>query len=158
VNVGSRGDGTGGSTPSGDAAVVIRTGDWGAMRTDAAPIRLAVFVREQGCPESEEWDAHDAGAVHAVAYVGGVPVATGRLLPDARIGRMAVLAPLRRAGIGARVLGHLVAFASARGDAAVELSAQCYVRDFYARHGFVAFGPVYDDCGIAHQSMRRALR
>jgi predicted GNAT family N-acyltransferase len=28
---------------------------------------------------------------------------------------------------------------------------------FYVRHGFDAFGPVYDDAGIAHQSMRRRL-
>ncbi len=140
------------------SAVEIRTGDWAAMRADAAPIRLAVFVREQGCPESEEWDAHDAGSVHAVAYADGVPVATGRLLPDARIGRMAVLGPHRRGGVGTLVLLHLVEMARGRGEPAVELSAQCYVRDFYARHGFVAFGPVYDDCGIPHQSMRRALR
>ncbi len=140
------------------STIEIRTGDWTAMRSDAAPIRLAVFVREQGCPESEEWDSYDARSVHAVAYAGGVPVATGRLLPDARIGRMAVLAPHRRGGVGTRVLRHLVELARHRGEPAVELSAQCHARDFYARHGFVAFGPVYDDCGIPHQSMRRALR
>jgi predicted GNAT family N-acyltransferase len=139
-------------------AVELRTGDWDAMRADAAPVRLAVFVDEQGCPESEEWDAHDASSVHAVAYVDGTPVATGRLLPDARIGRMAVLAPHRRGGLGARVLLHLVGLAQARGAPAVELSAQCHARDFYARHGFVAHGEVFDDCGIPHQRMRRALR
>lgn len=140
------------------STVAIRTGDWAAMRADAAPIRLAVFVVEQGCPESEEWDGHDAGSVHAVAYADGVPVATGRLLPDARIGRMAVLGPHRRTGLGGGVLQRLLELARARGEPAVELSAQCHARAFYARHGFVAFGPVYDDCGIPHQSMRRALR
>jgi predicted GNAT family N-acyltransferase len=151
VSVGGGADGHAGR-------IALRTGDWAAMRAQAAPIRLAVFVREQGCPEAQEWDAHDAVSVHAVARVDGVPVATGRLLPDARIGRMAVLAPHRRGGVGTRVLLHLVGLSAARGDPAVELSAQCYVRDFYARHGFVAYGPVYDDCGIPHQAMRRALR
>ncbi len=56
------------------------------------------------------------------------------------------------------MLDALVALARARGDESVELSAQAYVRAFYARHGFVAYGEVYDDCGIPHQSMRRALR
>lgn len=143
---------------TGGPDLAVRTGDWASMRGDAAPIRRAVFIDEQGIPEAEEWDAHDAVSVHAVAAVGGVPVATGRLLPDGRIGRMAVLAPHRRGGIGGRLLSALVALARARGDATVELSAQAYVRDFYARHGFVAYGEIYDDCGIPHQSMRRALR
>ena len=145
-------------TGGGGGGVAVRTGDWPSTRDDAAPIRRAVFIDELGIPEAEEWDAHDAVSVHAVAPIGGVPGATGRLLPDGRIGRMAVLAPHRRGGVGGRVLDALVALARARGDASVELSAQAYVRAFYARHGFVAYGEVYDDCGIPHQSMRRALR
>lgn len=139
------------------AAFTIRVGDWPTMRADAAPLRLAVFVAEQGIPESLEWDEHDDTSVHAVAYADGVPVATGRLLADAHIGRMAVLAPYRRSGIGGRVLERLVDIARARGETVVELSAQAYVRDFYVRHGFVAFGDVYDDAGIPHQSMRRVI-
>lgn len=139
-------------------ALTIRTGDWSAMRADAAPLRLAVFVAEQGIPESLEWDEHDDTSVHAVGYVDEVPVATGRLLADGHIGRMAVLAPYRRSGIGGRVLERLVEIARERGETVVELSAQAYVRDFYVRHGFVAFGELYDDAGIPHQSMRRLLR
>ncbi len=147
-----------GARPARATGVEVRTGDWDAMCADAAPIRLEVFVIEQGCPESEEWDGHDERSVHAVAYVDGAPVATGRLLPDAHIGRMAVRAAHRGTGIGARVLLRLVEIAQARGDAAVELSSQCHAIGFYARHDFVAYGEVHDDCGIPHRMMRRALR
>jgi predicted GNAT family N-acyltransferase len=29
---------------------------------------------------------------------------------------------------------------------------------FYAGHGFIAVGPVFDDAGIAHRTMRRAFK
>lgn len=137
--------------------LAVQVGDWATFGADATAVRLAVFVVEQGIPLELEVDEADPVSVHAVVYAAGVPVATGRLLPDAHIGRMAVLAAHRRDGLGGRVLERLVALAGERGDAVVALSAQAYVCDFYARHGFVAFGPIYDDCGIPHRSMRRTL-
>ena len=45
-----------------------------------------------------------------------------------------------------------------RGDARVILNAQVAAMPFYARHGFVASGDVFDEAGIAHRVMTRALR
>jgi predicted GNAT family N-acyltransferase len=137
--------------------VTVTVGDWATQREQATAIRMAVFVREQQLPEADEIDTHDGLSLHALALVDGRAVGTARLLPDARIGRMSVLADWRRSGVGGLLLERLVAIAAARGDLIVELSAQVYVLAFYARHGFDAFGPVYDDAGIAHQSMRRRL-
>jgi predicted GNAT family N-acyltransferase len=139
-------------------SLTIRLGDWATLGTDAAAIRREVFIDEQHIPESEEWDDGDAVSIHAVAYDSGGAIATGRLLPDARIGRMAVRRPHRRSGIGGMLLDALIDAARARGDGSVVLSAQTYVIDFYARHGFVTRGEPYDDCGIPHQTMHRALR
>jgi predicted GNAT family N-acyltransferase len=136
---------------------LLRVGDWATLGRDATGVRLAVFVTEQGIDESLECDEHDATAVHAVGYVDGRPVATGRLLADGRIGRMAVLAAHRRSGWGSRVLVRLMAVAAQRGEPAVQLSAQVSAIGFYERHGFAAFGERYDDAGIEHQSMRRTL-
>jgi len=136
----------------------LLAGDWRTLGPDAARVRQSVFVREQGIPPAEEWDAHDASAIHAVVFDGAEAIATGRLLAEPRIGRMAVLAAYRREGLGGRILEHLVARAAARGDPVVELAAQCYVRAFYERHGFVAFGEPFDDTNIPHQWMRRPLR
>ena len=137
--------------------IVLLTGDWATLRGAAEPVRREVFVVEQRFDEALEWDEHDALSLHAVACAGSVPIATGRLLPDARIGRMAVLRAHRRDGIGGRVLQALIAIARARGDVEVTLSAQAYVRAFYARHGFEAYGPLYDDAGVPHQAMRLRL-
>jgi predicted GNAT family N-acyltransferase len=137
--------------------VTVTVGDWATQCEQATSIRMAVFVREQQLPEADEIDAFDSLSLHALALDSGRAVGTARLLPDARIGRMSVLPDWRRSGVGGLLLERLVAIAAARGDLIVELSAQVYVLAFYARHGFEAFGPIYDDAGIAHQSMRRRL-
>jgi len=138
-------------------APVLLTGAWARLRGEAAPIRFKVFVEEQGIPAALEWDEADTQCLHCVAVVRGRAVATGRLLPDGHIGRMAVLPAWRGLGVGARVLRTLMRAAAARGHAAAVLSAQVAVAGFYAREGFVAEGAPYDEVGIPHQAMRRAL-
>ncbi len=103
------------------------TGDWATLGAHAARVRVDVFVREQGIPRELEWDEWDARSLHCVAYLGDEPIATGRLLPDAHVGRMAVLAAHRRSGVGGRILQALIGAARERGDPRVELSAQSYV-------------------------------
>lgn len=132
-------------------------GAWEELGAHARAVRTEVFIREQSIPDSLEWDEHDEPAAHCVAFVGAQAVATGRLLADGRIGRMAVLAAQRRAGLGGRLLERLIDAARERGDHSVMLSAQTYVLEFYRRHGFVAEGEVYQEAGIAHQDMRRPL-
>lgn len=139
-------------------AAVLQEGAWRSLHKAAAAVRRAVFVVEQQIPESLEWDEFDALALHVVIEVDGVPAATGRLLPDGRIGRMAVRVDARGRGLGGRVLEHLVGHAARRGDARVTLSAQVHAIPFYARHGFVPEGEVYDDAGIPHRNMTRELR
>lgn len=134
--------------------VRLALGDWNALAEQATRVRFAVFVEEQRIPAELELDDQDPKCLHCVAWMGDEAVATGRLLPDGHIGRMAVLARLRGSGIGARVLLALVEQARLRGHAAVALSAQVPVLGFYARYGFVPEGDVYDEVGIAHQAMR----
>jgi predicted GNAT family N-acyltransferase len=130
---------------------------WESARELASPIRFAVFVEEQGVPREIELDEMDARCVHAICFDDGAPVATGRLLPDGHIGRMAVLAPWRGQGVGGRILQALMGRAKERGDAQVVLSAQVHALQFYRRHGFEASGTVYEEAGIPHQEMRRRL-
>ena len=130
---------------------------WEQARADASPIRFTVFCEEQGVPLEIELDEQDALSIHAVAYEEGKPVATGRLLPDGHIGRMAVLKDWRGRGIGGLMLARLIERAKARGDREVVLSAQIHAAAFYAAHGFVAHGDEYMEAGIRHQEMRRRL-
>src|SRR6185436_16699255 len=131
---------------------------WEEAQPVAAPIRFAIFVGEQNVPAGIELDEMDAKCMHAIAYdESGKAIGTGRLLPEGRIGRMAVVKEWRRRGVGADLLEALVAEARRRGHAEVTLSAQLQAAEFYRSHGFVAEGKVYTEAGILHQTMRKEL-
>ncbi|MBT9610972.1 YbgC/YbaW family acyl-CoA thioester hydrolase [Aquabacterium commune] len=138
-------------------------GPWDALAEAARAVRLAVFVGEQGIPESDEWDEDDATAVHAVVRnLAGLPLATGRLILSvdaghARIGRMAVLRSARGVGLGREVLQALIAQARERGVQHIGIHAQCSAMPLYAQAGFVPVGEVFDEVGIPHQGMTLAL-
>ena len=147
---------------AGAEMVEVRTGDWNTLGRDAARLRTAVFVREQGIPADVEADALDASARHAVLYNRlGQPVAPGRLLQQApgvgRIGRMAVDRSVRGAQWGRVLLAALVEAARARGDTQVQLHAQCSAQGFYERAGFTVAGAPYEEAGLAHVLMTQAL-
>jgi len=147
---------------AGQEVLRVVTGPWSALERDAAPLRRAVFVDEQGIPESEEWDAADATALHAVAINAlGQAVGTGRLLAAepgvGKIGRMAVHRALRGTGVGACVLAALIEAARTRGDHTLRLSAQRTAMGFYQRQGWQCVGEPYDEVGIPHQTMERRL-
>ncbi len=140
----------------------VETGDWRTLGEGAGALRREVFIEEQRIPAELEWDEHDITAVHAVARNRlGQVIATGRLLSEkpglARIGRMAVHRTLRGGGHGEAVLRVLEGAAAARGDTAVMLHAQRSAERFYARLGYLPHGDPFEEAGIAHQEMRRAL-
>lgn len=141
-------------------AFTVAVADWdvAADRSACEALRLAVFVEEQHVPEHEEWDGQDERALHVLARTAdGRAVGTGRLLPDGRIGRMAVAQDWRRRGVGAALLRALLHAAHERGHHEAVLSSQVHAIPFYERFGFVAEGAEYDDAGIPHRTMRLSL-
>lgn len=137
--------------------ITIELLDWRDAAARAMPLRERVFVVEQGVPADMELDEFDAVSCHALAIAaGGEVLATGRLLPDGHIGRMAVDAAWRGRGVGGLVLEALVAEGHRRGMTTLVLNAQVSAIEFYRRHGFEAEGEVFMEAGIAHQSMRRS--
>ena len=151
---------------AGDSMLDIRTGDWSALGSDAAKLRTAVFVQEQGIAPELEWDDADSTALHAVAYNGlGQGIATGRLVrhnSDAgknvsKIGRMAVHRALRGAHFGQALLQTLTHAARGRGDAEVMLHAQRSAEGFYQRLGFAPRGEPFDEAGIVHIEMVKSF-
>lgn len=147
---------------AGEAMVDVRVGDWAALGKDAAKLRTAVFVQEQGIAPQMEWDEADGTAVHAVAYNGmGQGVATGRLTRHmsgvGKIGRMAVHRVLRGSHIGQEILRALMDAAKSRGDTEIVLHAQRSAEGFYRRLGFVPRGEPFEEVGIAHIEMFRVL-
>ena len=147
---------------AGEAMLEVRVGDWATLGAQAQAIRTEVFIDEQKIPAAMEWDDADRACVHAVAFNRlGMPLATGRLLQHApriaRIGRMASVQTVRGSGVGRQVLDALMQAARERGDTEVLLHAQTSASAFYARAGFTARGPAFDEAGIAHVEMTRAL-
>ena len=130
--------------------------------TDGLPqlraVRETVFVQEQQVPIEEEWDALDPDCVHVIARAqDGTPIGTGRLTPEHKIGRMAVLREWRGRGVGDALLLTLIEQAHQRGWREVALNAQVSAIAFYLRHGFQPVGERFWEAGIEHQAMRRAL-
>ena len=136
----------------------IREGNWEALGAEASEIRRVVFIEEQRVPLEEEWDGRDPACRHFLALLEGRPVGTARLLPDAHIGRVAVLAEARGLGIGVALMHAAIEAARRQGHHAVELAAQTHALAFYERLGFEAFGDVFMDAGITHRNMRLPLR
>jgi predicted GNAT family N-acyltransferase len=75
----------------------------------------------------------------------------------AKLGRMAVLATVRGAGVGRPLLQALVSAARERGDREVMLHAQASAVGFYLRAGFAPRGPAFEEAGITHQEMSLKL-
>jgi YbgC/YbaW family acyl-CoA thioester hydrolase len=147
---------------AGRSMVDVKVGAWTELGAEARQIRDAVFIEEQKIAAEMEWDDADADAVHAVAFNRlGRALGTGRMLEHvpgvAKIGRMAVTASSRNSGVGRAVLDALLVAARGRGDREAVLHAQISAAPFYERAGFTRRGPPFDEAGIEHVEMLRAL-
>ena len=124
-------------------------------------LRLEVFVGEQGIPAEEEYDRHDATALHVVALQDDRVVGTARMMTlssgEVQFGRKAVESSLRRRGIGGSILSFLEDQARSRGAARVILNSQSEAVSFYRRHGYVAEGGPFFEVDIEHQRMSKDL-
>ena len=110
----------------------------------AQKIGTKVFVEEQSIPIELELDEHDTAAIHVLAFVNGIPVATGRLriLPreEGNLSRIAVLPSHRGTGIGKVVVQKLETIARQLGLGRVYLSPHSYLEKFYTDLGYHKFG------------------
>lgn len=124
-------------------------------------LRRIVFIEEQGVSEAEEVDGRDGDALHVLAHVDDTPMGCARILVQgsiAKIGRVCVLKEARGTGLGAAIIEACLEVARRQdGVSKAKLGAQTHALAFYERLGFEAFGPIYDDAGIPHRDMERAL-
>lgn len=136
----------------------LEIASWERDLPDLRAVRETVFVVEQQVPVEEEWDALDPASVHVIARDDhGRPIGTGRLTPERRIGRMAVLREWRGRGVGDAMLRTLLEQARARHWPGVSLNAQLAAIPFYQRAGFDIEGEEFIEAGIRHRAMRLAL-
>ncbi|MCV6603678.1 MAG: GNAT family N-acetyltransferase, partial [Porticoccaceae bacterium] len=134
--------------------ISIEPATWQQHQALLMAVRQPVFVDEQQVPADIEIDAQDPLSTHWLAFSPqGQAIGTARLEPSGKVGRMAVLAPHRGAGVGAALLRRIILDASSHGHDRLYLHAQCHALAFYEKFGFAAFGDTFDEAGIEHQSM-----
>jgi ElaA protein len=124
-------------------------------------VRYTVFVEEQGVALEDEQDGQDPFARHVLATLGGQPVGAARLLLNGetgKIGRVSVLKPYRKRGIGVGLIrASLAHLRGVSGVVRAELGAQTHAVAFYEALGFVPTGPVYEEINTPHQTMECVL-
>ena len=149
----------GGTAPGGNPPEVRPTRS--QAEVDAAmELRRVVFCEEQGVPLEAERDGRDHEAVHLVALDGERVVGTCRLLTDqgaARLGRMAVAADRRGAGVGGALLREADRAAVAAGTRLIHLHAQARARRVYDRAGYEVRGEPFIEEGIEHVAMEKQV-
>jgi predicted GNAT family N-acyltransferase len=141
-----------------DAGFRVEPADYKVDFKDLRAIREPVFVEEQRVPLELEWDEMDPSCHHVIARDDAHrPIGTGRLTPEHKIGRMAVLKEWRGRGVGEAMLRALVEKARDLGLSEVSLHAQVDAIRFYEKFGFEPYGERFEEAGIQHQSMKLAL-
>ena len=133
--------------------MLIRRGSWQTYEEHAKLIREQVFIQEQHISDEDEWDAQDPISEHFMVYLDGQPVATARLLPTHKLGRVAVLKSYRGQGIGEALIHDVIAKAQQQKRPFVKLSSQVHAVGFYSQLGFETQGQPYMDCDIPHIDM-----
>ena len=120
-------------------------------------IRNTVFICEQSIAPEIEFDELDDSAIHVLAY-DDVPIATGRMLSDGHIGRIAVLKEYRSQGIGMKIVESLIHQAVENKYDRVYLGAQKQAIKFYSKLGFTPYGSEFIQANIIHLSMEKILK
>ena len=139
-------------------SVSIREATWENDRELLLSVRTRVFVEEQKVPAEIEVDEFDPVSIHVRATdMDNHPVGTARLLPVPKIGRVAVLQPWRKRGVGRLLMLKLIDLAEQRGDQEITLHAQSWTVPFYETLDFVIEGDEFDEAGIPHFKMRKVV-
>jgi len=128
---------------------------------DILALREEVFALEQKC-SAIDLDGLDKHAIHVIGRVKNEIAATARiLLPNiykknkVSFGRLAIKKNTRGKGYGDKLMQIILQYIATNfNEYSIEFSAQLYLKSFYEKHGFVAFGDIYDEGGIDHIQMK----
>ena len=122
-------------------------------------LRAEVFVVEQTCAY-QDVDGKDPKSLHVCGYAeDGSLCAYARLVTPGvsydewSIGRVVTSPLFRRVGAGEELMHVCMDYLGKHGITSVRISAQSYLHDFYARHGFVRVSEEYLEDDIPHMEM-----
>ena len=140
------------------SSFTIKTGNWESIGLFAKPVRLAVFVAEQGVHSSLEIDQLDHIYRHFIVVdAEQKPIATARMSDDGKFGRMAVLKPYRGQGVGRLLLEAVYQQAISMDIHSLYCHAQTDATGFHQKNGFLTQGEAFEEAGISHIKMHKKL-
>lgn len=138
--------------------LILFVGEKQPYINDAYTVRQTVFTEEQGFDAAIDLDQYDQLATHVLIYdEQQQPIATARTIPFyeknnsiVKIGRVAVLFPYRKQGLGKKVMQALMDKAINNQVKEIRLSAQLTALSFYHRLGYQTVGEMYLEEGVEH--------
>lgn len=137
----------------------IEISDFETLKNRIYSVRSPVFEIEQGVSRAIERDGFDKDCIHVLAYDdNNEPVGTARLMPDGKIGRMAVIKEWRKKGIGGKMLAALIETASEKKMDQLFLNSQKTAVGFYSKFGFKSQGSEFIEADIIHIKMVKHLK
>jgi len=144
------------------AMLVVEAPIGSALYTQALALREAILRRPLGLTLSEEELEDDKFRTHFCAVEDGAVLACVSLKPlkdgSLQLKQMAVAEDWRLEGIGGALVAHAEAFARDRGAREMIMHARIGAEGFYARLGYEAEGPIFEENTIPHVMMRKTLR
>ena len=121
-------------------------------------LRSEVFIVEQNCPY-QDIDGNDEKADHLLLYENNNLCGYTRIFPkntyfkEASFGRTVVKKTHRGKGYGHLLVDKSLEHLKSKKQSPIKISAQSYLKEFYASHGFIAKGDEYMEDGIPHTAM-----
>jgi len=125
-------------------------------------LRSEVFVVEQDCVY-QDLDGYDEFAWHLLGWRDNTLLCYARLFapgvkyPGASIGRVIIKQIVRGEGLGRELMGQAITACEARWpNAAITISAQHHLEEFYGSLGFETVSAPYLEDDIPHVEMHRS--
>ena len=125
-------------------------------------LRSEVFIVEQECPY-QDVDGRDPEADHLLLYENNILCGYTRIFSkntyfkEASFGRTVVKKKYRGKGYGHILVKESLKHLKNKKENIIKISAQSYLKKFYASHGFVLKGEEYMEDGIPHTAMYLGL-
>ncbi|GAA5215173.1 GNAT family N-acetyltransferase [Corallincola platygyrae] len=140
------------------SSFTIRQVCWNDAAEALKRVRYQVFCCEWRIPETLEFDQHDPVAFHVlVEDEESNPLATGRLLPNGDLGRIAVVIPARGKGIAKAVLNQLLNIARNEQMETVFINSALESIDKFKMQGFLPVTRVFMEAGVPRQRLKCRL-
>ena len=135
---------------------------WDDLSTDEVQsifgLRSEVFIVEQECPY-QDVDGRDPEADHLLLYENNILCGYTRIFSkntyfkEASFGRAVVKKKYRGIGYGHILVKESLKHLKNKKENTIKISAQSYLKKFYASHGFIPKGDEYLEDNIPHTAM-----